>query len=296
MSRLNYHHLRYFHAVAREGHLGRAARGLNVAQSALSIQIKQLEERLGQPLFVREGRALHLTEAGRIALAHAERIFATGEELVATLAGEGGAAPLRVGSESTLSRNFQLRVLRPVLEAGRWGVALSSGSPATLIAALRGLALDAVLTTALPVEAGLSATRIDDQAVGLHGVPGRLRAPGLADLLAAQPLILPTDSAIRSQVDALLARLSVRPRIVAEVDDVAMIRLLAREGIGLAIAPAVVLADEIASGRVATAPFDLAIVTPFYAVTAARQFPHPALALLLSGGLPGGAGAATSAG
>ena len=74
MKQMNYHHLRYFREVARQGHLGRAAELLNVSQSALSIQIKQLEDRMGHAFFDRVGRGLVLTEAGRIALDHADRI------------------------------------------------------------------------------------------------------------------------------------------------------------------------------------------------------------------------------
>jgi LysR family transcriptional activator of nhaA len=85
MAFLNYHHLRYFWAVATEGSLTRAARRLNVSPSALSVQIKALEEGLGHPLFERTGRGLQLTEAGRIALGHAESMFRSGEELVSTL-------------------------------------------------------------------------------------------------------------------------------------------------------------------------------------------------------------------
>ena len=117
MIRLNYHHLRYFHVVAHEGHLTRAAELLSVSQSALSSQIRQLEERLGQQLFERRGRALHLTEAGRIALDHADAIFSTGNELVATLRQTGQSRQaLRVGAIATLSRNFQIGLLRQVLE------------------------------------------------------------------------------------------------------------------------------------------------------------------------------------
>ena len=102
MQELNYHHLRYFQAVAHEGHLTRAAERLNVSQSALSSQIRQLEERLGQPLFERRGRALHLTEAGRIALEHADTIFATGKELISILTlGPQARRPLRIGSIAT---------------------------------------------------------------------------------------------------------------------------------------------------------------------------------------------------
>ena len=85
MARLNYHHLLYFWAVAKEGNLTRAAKSLHVSQSALSVQIRQLEDQLGQALFARDGRILSLTEAGRIALAYAEQIFEAGAELVATL-------------------------------------------------------------------------------------------------------------------------------------------------------------------------------------------------------------------
>ncbi|GIT92385.1 LysR family transcriptional regulator [Jannaschia pagri] len=280
MSPLNYHHLRYFHAVATEGHLGRAAERLNLSQSALSIQIKQLEARLGHDLFERAGRRLVLTEAGRIALDHADRIFGAGEELLASLAGAGGGLPLRVGAQSTLSRNFQLRFLRPVLESDI-EVVLRSGGTERLLADLQALSLDVVLTTELPEAEGLTATRIDEQVVGLHGVPDRVIQGDLAGLLSAQPLILPTDTAIRTQVEGVFARLGVAPRVVADVDDMAMIRLLARDGAGLAVAPSVVLADEIASGRIVTAPFDLGVRVPFYAVTLRRRFPHPALAQVM---------------
>ena len=85
MDTLNYHHLRYFREVAREGNLTRTAEQVNLSQSALSSQIRTLEDRLGHPLFDRVGRRLVLTEVGRIALDYADRIFSTGEELVATL-------------------------------------------------------------------------------------------------------------------------------------------------------------------------------------------------------------------
>ena len=114
MSTLNYNHLRYFWAVAHDGNLTRTAERLNLTQSALSVQIRKLEQRLGHALFERRGRQLHLTEAGQIALDHADAIFATGEELLGTLRGSGVARQaLRVGSLATLSRNFQMEFLPP---------------------------------------------------------------------------------------------------------------------------------------------------------------------------------------
>ena len=116
MAELNYHHLRYFWAVAHDGNLTRTAERLNLSQSALSTQIKSLEARLGHKLFERRGRQLVLTEAGRISLEHADTIFGAGEELLSTLKGAGASQQvLRVGALSTLSRNFQMQFLRPLL-------------------------------------------------------------------------------------------------------------------------------------------------------------------------------------
>jgi len=286
MQNLNYHHLRYFHEVAKEGNLTRAANRINLSQSALSIQIRQLEERLGHPLFDRIGRQLVLTEVGRIVLDHAERIFDTGEELLDTLKRSGASSPpLRVGALSTLSRNFQLMFLRPLWTLDKPGVTLKSGNADMLYNDLKSLALDVVLTTEPPpsaLGADLTAHRIAEQSVGIHGDPERLKHQSLHALLANEPLIVPTESSIRTGYRSLVARLGIKPRIIADVDDMAMVRLLARENVGLAIAPAIVLADEIASGIIRTAPFDLEIFETFYAVTIQRNFPHPALQKLLT--------------
>lgn len=285
MSDLNYHHLRYFHAVAHDGNLTRTAERLNLSQSALSSQIKALEERFGYKLFDRIGRRLELTEVGRIALDHADRIFGTGAELLATLNQSTEThPPLRVGALSTLSRNFQLAFLKPVLRQDEVDIKLTSGNAERLLDMLKSLALDVVLTTQVPARdarADFIAHRISEQPVGLHGVPGRLQHGSLKSLLKNEPLIVPSDPVIRSGFDSLVVRLGVEPRVVADVDDMAMVRLLAREGVGLAIAPAVVLADEIAYGLLQTAPHDLRINEAFFAVTIPRSFPHPLLTALL---------------
>ncbi|WP_300532619.1 LysR family transcriptional regulator [uncultured Mameliella sp.] len=283
---LNYRHLQYFQAVAREGNLTHAAARLNLSQSALSTQIRQLEDRFGHALFERTSRAMVLTEAGRIALDHADRIFDVGEDLVATLTGTGKVkAALRVGALSTLSRNFQLQFLRPVLSDAGAELVLSSGNSQRLLRALEDLALDVVLLTDPPPRdlfPGLVAHRIDEQPVAIHGTARRLGHETLAGLLSEEPVILPTESSIRTGFDSLVARLGVTPRIAAIVDDMAMVRLLARDDVGLAITPAVVLADELAQGLLASAPFQLDIVESFYAVTAPRTFPHPLVTRLIA--------------
>jgi LysR family transcriptional activator of nhaA len=288
MGPLNYHHLRYFWAVAHDGNLTRTAERLNLSQSALSVQIRKLEERLGHPLFERRGRQLHLTEAGRIALDHADAIFAAGEELVDTLKETGRARQaLRVGALATLSRNFQIGFLRPVLGREDVEVVLRSGGMAELLQALTTLDIDVALLNRAPLEDAVTpyvAHALAEQRVSLVGTPRRIAAGDtLAALLGAQPVILPTaDSGVRAGFDALMDRIGLRPQIAAEVDDMAMMRLLAREDIGLAVVPPIVVTDELASGLLAEADLLPDLSETFYAVTVARRFPNPHLRDLLS--------------
>lgn len=258
---------------------------MNLSQSALSAQISTLEERLGHPLFQRVSRQLILTEVGRIVLDHADRIFSTGQELLATLERSNLAnAPLRVGALSTLSRNFQLNFLKPLFETSEYTMVLKSGNATLLYEALKALALDVVLTTEPPhrdLGEEFVAHQIAEQAVGLHATPERMNHKSLKALLAQEPIILPTENTIQNGFRSMCVKLGVTPTIAAEVDDMAMVRLLTRQGIGLAVAPAVVMADEIRNKLLVSAPFDLSIVESFYAVTIKRSFPHPALEILI---------------
>ncbi|WP_372610518.1 LysR family transcriptional regulator [Aquicoccus sp.] len=288
MAQLNLHHLRLFRAVARDGTLTGAARGLNLSQSALSTQLRTLETALGQDLFERRGRGLVLTEAGRIALDHAEAIFRTADDLAATLRETGRARrALRVGALATLSRNLQVQFLRPLIGRADVEVILRSGSQDELLRGLDGLALDIVLTNLAPARDAASqwlVHRIDEQPVGLIGTPDRLgrTARSLKDLLVAHPLIVPTrETGLRAAFDALAARLEVTPILAAEVDDMAMIRLLAREDAGLAIIPPIVVRDELQTGALIEAARLDGISETFFAVTQQRRFPNPLIAEVL---------------
>lgn len=289
MAQLNYHHLQYFQAVAHEGHLTRAARRLRISQSALSSQIRQLEERLGQALFERRGRALHLTEAGRIALDHADTIFATGDELVATLQQTARTRQvLRVGALATLSRNFQLAFLRPVLDRADVEVVLRAGGAGDLFDALSALQLDVVLTNASPRSDALHpfiTHRVAEQPVSLIGVPALVDGEqSLLSRLATSPLLLPTrSSGLRTAFEAVLAQYDVQPHIAAEIDDMAMLRLLTREGVGLAVIPPIVVRDELDTGELLEADRLPAMSETFYAVTTERRFPNPLLREVLPG-------------
>ncbi|WP_022727964.1 LysR family transcriptional regulator [Fodinicurvata sediminis] len=289
MNELNFHHLRYFHTVAHEGNLTRAAERLNVSQSAVSTQIRQLEQQLGQPLFERRGRSLVLTEAGRIALDHADSIFAAGEELLNTL-GErpsGQKQILRVGSMATLSRNFQIGFLRPLLGRDNVEVVIRSGTLRDLLQNLEAHRLDVVLANTTPPRDAATpwiSHAIAEQPVSLIGKPAMIgeRVP-FEELLAHKPLVLPTiESSIRSSIEALFDRLHIRPRIAAEVDDMAMIRLLVREGAGLAVVPPIVVKDELENGRLVEIERFPQLSETFYAVTLSRRFPNPLLRELIS--------------
>jgi LysR family transcriptional activator of nhaA len=288
MAGLNYNHLRYFWVVAREAHLTRAAERLNLSQSALSTQIKKLEAQLGHGLFDRRGRRLVLTEAGQLTFDYAEAIFASGDELLGTLMASDKRVrqSLRIGALSTLSRNFQTEFLKPVLGEGDVGLVLKSGSLGELMALLESHRLDIVLVNQVPLRSSDSlwiAHRIDEQPVSLVGGPRRIgKRTDLVSLLRAHPLILPSrESGVRSGFDALAMRLKITPTIAAEVDDMAMMRLLARENVGLAVLPPIVVRDELKSGllrEVATLP---GLTETFSAITLQRRFPNALLTRLL---------------
>jgi LysR family transcriptional activator of nhaA len=285
---LNYHHLRYFRAIARERSLTRAAAQLHVSPSALSIQLRQLEERLGQPLFERVGRTLALTEAGRIALDYAETIFRAGDELVGTLQGrQPDRRPvLRVGSVATLSRNFQLAVLQPLVRRNDIELVLHSGTLRELLAQLAAHAVDVVLANVAPpgdAQSGWRSHLLDRQPVSMVARPRRgarrLRFPD--DLDGARLVVPGRASELRADFDVLLERAGVRPVLVAEVDDMAMLRLLARETSALTLVPPVVVRDELRTRRLVERCRVPGIHEHFYAIVPDRRFPNPLVGELL---------------
>jgi LysR family transcriptional activator of nhaA len=287
---LNYNHLRYFWAVAKEGHLTRAAAQLNLSQSALSAQIRKLEEQIGHPLFERRGRRLVLSPAGQIAMQYCETIFTSGDALAQRL--KTGhfedRHPLRIGALSTLSRNFQLSLIQPLMQSGAVPFVIRSGPISELLPALEAHLLDLVLVNQVPMRDATTrwtARVIDEQPVSLIGTPERLAGRGgYADLMSSEPLVLPTrDSGFRNGIDLLAEGIDASIRIAAEVDDMAMLRLLARADIGLAALPPVVVVDELASGRLVEACRLPGVSERFSVLIPEHKFRHPALEALLQG-------------
>ena len=289
MSPLNFHHLRYFWAVAKEGNLTRAAGQLHVSQSALSAQIKQLEAQLGQPLFHRTGRTLTLTEAGQLAFNSAETIFATGNELVAVLR-EGRREErqvLRIGAVATLSRNFQENFIRPVLDRPDVELVLLSGSLPELLSQLRVHSIDLILSNQR-VHASAAepwrCRRVARQPVSLVGRPLSSSSPfRFPDDLAHVPLLLPgRDNDIRAGFDLRCEQLGIRCQVRAEVDDMALLRLLARDSDSIALLPSVVVQDELRSGVLVEHAVVPDLYENFYAVNTARQYEPPLIQTLLA--------------
>lgn len=287
MSNLNFHHLRYFWAVAREGNLTRAAERLNVSQSAVSVQIKKLEEHLGHALFDRSGRQLQLTDAGRVTLDYSDAIFDLGRELAGALDGHTQEAKrmLRVGVLSTLSRNFQIGFLAPLLNRPAIRVSVRSGPLEDSLERLEAHRLDVVLTNVVPARTEGSSWvthTIDEQPVSLIGRPRARRPRSLSRLLTEEALVVPSpESSIRSGLDALLIQLDVKPVIAAEIDDMAMLRLFARSHDGLSVIPPIVVRDELADGSLVEVMRLPELVEAFSAVTMPRRSPNPLLMDLL---------------
>ncbi|MFN3868144.1 MAG: LysR family transcriptional regulator [Hyphomicrobiaceae bacterium] len=288
MPHLNYHHLRYFWVIANEGSMSRAAERLNVSPSSLSVQLKALEAHLGQALFERKGKALVLTEAGRIALDYANTVFRSGHELLEALTGlTPGRQVLRIGAVATLSRNFQIGLLRKLIARPGVEIIIRSGAFADLLAQLDAHKLDIVLANQpalADAETELQSTLLAEQPVSLIGRKTskrkRIRFPNdLADI----PLILPArGSAIRSAFDAIVGRAGVAPRIVAEVDDMAMMRLLARESGCLTLVPPIVVLDELKSGLLIERCRVAELSEHFYAITRRRRMQNRLVAEMLS--------------
>ncbi|MBI3382578.1 MAG: LysR family transcriptional regulator [Aquabacterium sp.] len=290
LDQLNFHHLFYFWRVAKMGHLTRAAQALHVSQSALSAQIKQLEDRLGEPLFEREKRRLLLTETGQLVLSYAENIFGLGQEMLGRLQGSSeGMTRLRVGSVATLSRNYQENWIRPLLSDPSVTLTLESGLLHDLLDRLLQHQLDVVLANE-PVPSDpqqpLHCRFLGSQTISLVGPASPWRGQTLAipQGLDGLELALPGPRhALRAQFDALCFSASVKPRIRAEVDDMAMLRLIARDSGWLTVLPEVVVQDELRSGLLVKVGESSELKENFYAITTPHRYRIERLERLLAG-------------
>lgn len=292
LDQFNFHHLYYFWRVAKGGHLTRTAQELHVSQSSLSSQIRQLEERLGEPLFLREGRRLVLNETGQLVLSYAENIFGLGQEMLGRLQGSSeGMVRLRVGSVATLSRNYQENWIRPLLADPSVVLSLESGLLEGLLERLAQHKLDVVLANEPVVsepDRALHCRFLGSQAISVVGPAsvwaGRtLRIP--EDLNGIDIALPGPRHALRAQFDALCMTAEVTPHLRAEVDDMAMLRLIARDSGWLTVLPEVVVQDELRTGVLVRAGQSDHLRENFYAITTPHRHRMERLEKLLEGTL-----------
>lgn len=282
MSRLNYHHLYYFWRVAAQGNLTAVARGLHLSQSALSAQIRQLEERMGKALFERKNRRLLLTEAGRQVFGYAQEIFTKGEELESLI--HRGIEPdyqrLRIGMLSTMSRNFIEGFIEPLLRqaSGKVHFSLHARGMTNLLDGLGKHEFDVILTNTQLQTSGSTDTAWQSQLLARQ--PLSIIGPPKARPKTIFPAgfeglrwVLPAENhEIRRNFDGYCSLHQYQPDILAEADDMAMLRLLARDSGALSVLPEVVVKDELEQGRLAAYQRLPNVYENFYAITLPRQF------------------------
>jgi LysR family transcriptional activator of nhaA len=289
MEWLNYHHLLYFWTVAREGGLGPASRTLRLARPTLSAQIRQLEQRLGEPLFQRQGRQLVLTEAGRVVFRYADEIFSLGRELLAAMSG-GVAHRVTVGVAEAVPKMIVRRLLTPLWsmpEAVR--VVCIEDSSERLLTRLAAHEVD-VLVSDEPLPAG-SAVRAYNHLLGECGVTffgapshARLRSRFPQSLQGA-PLLLPTPGAsLRRALDQWLEESGIRPRLVAEFEDSALLKACGQEGVGVFPGPTAVEKEICDQYRVRVVGRVSEVRERFFLLSAERRLKHPAVVALSEAG------------
>ncbi len=291
MEFLNYHHLRYFWMVAREGGLTRAAAKLHVSQPTISAQIRALEGVLGEKLFRRAGRNLALTDTGQQVLGYADEIFSLGEDLLNSVKQRPTSRPLRLnlGVADVLPKPVTYRIIEPIfrlpqpIQVSCWEANVSD-----MLLELASYRLDLVLADE-PASSGVT-TNVFNHFLGESGVTfcaapelaGRLRRAFPKSLNGAPALLPMANTGLRRSLEKWFHSVGVRPRLVAECYDPAFVNVLALHGVGFMVAPSVV-AGEILSR------FGLSVIgrteecqQQFYAITPERKLAHPAITVITS--------------
>jgi LysR family transcriptional activator of nhaA len=286
MDWLNYHHLYYFWTVAREGSITAACNRLLLSPPTISAQIRELEVALGEKLFSRSGRGLTLTESGRLAYRYADEIFSLGREFVDAVKGRavGASIQIRIGINDVLPKTIAYRLIEPVFQLpGPVRVECVQGTPAQLLPSLAVHELDLVLSDA-PVNPQIRVRAyshlLGESAVTLFAAPRlatRLRK-GFPKSLEGAPALLPAPgSALRIAIDKWFESIHVRPRIVAQFEDVALLSVCGRHGLGFFAGHTAIEKEIIRDYRVQRIGAMQKYRAQFYAISVERRLQHPAL-------------------
>lgn len=286
MEWLNYHHLLYFWHVARLGSVSSASDELRLTQATVSAQLKSLEQSLGEKLFRKAGRNLALTETGKTVFRYAEEIFSLGQEMMGTLKGraDGRLERLAVGVADVLPKLVAYQLIEPALGMSEgYRIVCREGTNEELLNALAHHDLDVVLTDA-PLDS-MSNVKAFNHLLGECDLT-LFGAPKLADIyrrgfpasLDGAPFLLPTrNTAARRALDQWFNAKNIAPRVVAEFEDSALIRVFGQHGKGLFFGPSVIAAEltEQQSAKMVGAVDG--VRERFYAISLDRKLKHPAV-------------------
>lgn len=283
---LNYHHLRYFWTVAREGSLRRASEKLRVSQSSICTQIKLLESSLGESLFRSSGRTLVLTEFGQMIFSHSEEIFTLGSEILRATKQTPSTRSLQlhVGIVDSFPKLMSYDILRPVLEH-KPPVQLTchEGKLVDLVSQLNTHRLDVVLADE-PASPGI-AGKVFNHLLGSSSITF-CAMPGLAKKLKGRfprnldgaPVLLPTQNCnLRRDLEKWFRSTGVEPNVIAEFEDAALTKIVATGGIGFIAVPTVVAAEAFERYGFVSLGRTKEVEAQFYAITTERRFTHPAI-------------------
>ncbi len=289
MDWLNYHHLRYFWQVARQGSLSKAAAELRVSPPTISAQLKELEAALGQSLFHRRGRKLVLTEVGHTVLEYAEEIFTRGQELLNVIQAQpaGQAMRLNVGIADAVPKLVVREILKPALALEHPVKAICrEGGLDRLLADLATHRLDVVLSDRPTPET--ARVKSFDHELGECGLLFFAAPKQAAALrrdfprsLDGAPAMLPTPAtALRQSLERWFDRIDVRPRVAAEFDDAALLMVFAADELGFFAVPEVI-GDEVGR-RYGAEPIGRVqeCRERFFAITVQRKLKHPGVAAI----------------
>jgi LysR family transcriptional activator of nhaA len=286
MEWLNYHHLLYFWIVAREGGLVPAGKVLRLSHPTLSAQIHALEDRLAEKLLVKEGRKLVLTEMGRTVYRYAEEIFTTGRELMEAVKGRAQGQPLRldVGAADSVSKLIVRRLLEPALAlAEPVRLLCHEDSHENLLVRLASHELDLVIADA-PVPPGSRVRAfshvLGETSVSLFGTKNLARTycRGFPKSLDNAPMLLPLENlTLRRALDQWFSHLGIKPRVVAEFEDGALLQVFGHDGVGIFPAPTVI--EKEVTRQDGVVPLGLAegVRERYYAISVERRLKHPAI-------------------
>ncbi|HRP25026.1 MAG TPA: LysR family transcriptional regulator [Thauera sp.] len=286
MTELNYKHLRYFWTVARVGTIAEAGRVLNLAPHSISAQLATFEAALGVSLFRRVGRRLALTEAGERILGHAEQIFALGDQIADVLRDDSlrRSLPFRIGFPDSMPKSVVHRLIEPALHVERPGRLVCREAPlAELLAELAVHRLDLVIADR-PIPPNVSvrghSTLLSESSLTVFAaaaLAARLR-DGFPASLDGAPFLLPGEDVVhRAALLQWFDTQRVRPSIVAEFDDSALMKAFGQSGAGAFVAPSSI-ADHVCRQYDVEALGEIAEVrSQVYAITTERRLSHPAM-------------------